>query len=319
MKVHRVAVLVRHGVLAMELGIVHRVFGEASDAEGRPLYEVLTCALEPGVIRTDGDFTLEVEHGPDLLPQVDTVVVAATDHDVTAVTDDEQAAVSAALRLVRPDARLASVCTASFLLAAAGILDDHEATTHWARVAAFTARFPRVLTRPKALYTDDRNVLTSAGVASVSDMCLHMVQSDHGSAISGAVARLVVMAPHRHADEAQFLPRPVAEDGVAGTTRARQWALEHLERPLTLRDLAEREGISTRTLTRRFREETGTSPAQWLLARRLERARELLETTGLGVDTVAAQCGFGSSAAMRLHMRAVLHSSPSNYRRAHHS
>ncbi|MEJ2890508.1 GlxA family transcriptional regulator [Actinomycetospora aeridis] len=318
MEQHRIAVLVRDGVLAMELGVVHRVFGEACDAEGRPFYDVTTCALEAGSVRTDGDFFLEVEHGPELLSKVSTVIVASTDHDAVSVSDAEQSAMTAALRRVRPGTRLASICTAAFLLAAAGLLDGRDATTHWARVAAFRERFPTVRVRPEVLYTEDGNILTSAGVASVADMCLHMVRSDHGAAVGGVVSRRVVMPPHRQAGEAQLTARPVAEDGVAGTARARSWALEHLDEPLSLRDLAEREGISTRTLSRRFREETGTSPTQWLLARRLERARELLETTELGVDMVAARCGFGSSAAMRLHMRAVMQVSPSVYRRNFH-
>lgn len=318
MEQHRIAVLVRDGVLAMELGVVHRVFGEACDAEGRPFYEVTTCALEAGWVRTDGDFCLGVEHGPELLCEVSTVIVASTDRDAVSVSDAEQSAMTAALRRVRPGTRVASICTAAFLLAAAGLLDGRDATTHWARVAAFRERFPAVRVRPEVLYTVDGDVLTSAGVASVADMCLHIVRSDHGAKVGGVVARRVVMPPHRQAGEAQLTARPVVEDGVAGTARARSWALEHLDNPLSLRDLAEREGISTRTLTRRFREETGTSPAQWLLARRLERARELLETTELGVDAVAARCGFGTAAAMRLHMRAVMQVSPSAYRRNFH-
>ena len=315
MERHRIAILVRDGVLAMELGIVHRVFGEARDEQGRALYEVLTCALRAGPVHTDGDFTIEVDHGPELLAEASTVIVAATDHDA-ADTSFESSGLEDALRRIRPGTRVASICTATFVLAAAGLLDGRRVTTHWAHVEALRERYPAVSVRSDVLYTDDGEVVTSAGVASVTDMCLHMVQADHGIQVGTAVARRVVMSPHRGADEAQFIQRPVAEPGVAGTARARRWALEHLDRVITLRDLAEHEHVSTRTLTRRFREETGTSPTHWLLARRLERARELLETTNLGVDTIATQCGFGSAAAMRLHMRTILRISPSAYRRA---
>jgi transcriptional regulator GlxA family with amidase domain len=316
MERHRIAILVRDGVLAMELGIVHRVFGEARDEQGRALYDVLTCALRVGSVRTDGDFTVEVDHGPELLAEASTVIVAATDHDAADTAAFEDSGLAGALRRIRPGTRVASICTAAFVLAAAGLLDGRRVTTHWAQVDAFRERYPAVSVRSDVLYTDDGEVLTSAGVASVTDMCLHMVQADHGIEVGSAVARRVVMPPHRGADEAQFIQRPVAEPGIAGTARARRWALEHLDKVITLRDLAEREEVSTRTLTRRFREETGTSPTHWLLARRLERARELLETTDLGVDAIATQCGFGSAAAMRLHMRTILRVSPSAYRRA---
>lgn len=316
MERHRIAILVRDGVLAMELGIVHRVFGEARDEQGRALYDVLTCALEAGPVRTDGDFTVEVDHGPEVLAEASTVIVAATDHDADDTADFEDSGLAGALRRVRPGTRLASICTATFVLASVGLLDGRRVTTHWAHVEALRERYPAVSVRSDVLYTDDGEVLTSAGVASATDMCLHMVQADHGVAVGTAVARRVVTPPHRGAEEAQFIQRPVAEPGIAGTARARRWALEHLDTVITLRDLAEREEVSTRTLTRRFREETGTSPTQWLLARRLDRARELLETTDLGVDAIAARCGFGSAAAMRLHMRTILRVSPSTYRQA---
>jgi transcriptional regulator GlxA family with amidase domain len=311
---HQIAVLVRDGVLAMELGIVHRVFGEARDERGDALYEVVTCALEAGPVRTDGDFTIDVEHGVQALAGAATVVVAATDHDVAGAAELRDSPVVAAIRRIGPGVRLASICTATFLLAASGVLDGRSATTHWARVDELQARFPDVHVRPDVLYTDHGDVLTSAGVASIADMCVHMIRSDHGAAVGSTVARRVVMAPHRQADESQLLKRPLVESRVSGTKRARRWALEHLERPVNLQDLARQEGVSTRTLTRRFREEVGTSPTRWLLARRLDRARELLETTDAGVELVAERCGFGSAAAMRMHMRSALDVAPSAYR-----
>jgi transcriptional regulator GlxA family with amidase domain len=179
MERHRIAILVRDGVLAMELGIVHRVFGEACDEQGRALYDVLTCALRAGSVRTDGDFTVEVDHGPELLAEASTVIVAATDHDAADTAAFEDSGLAGALRRIRPGTRLASICTAAFVLAAAGLLDGRRVTTHWAQVEAFRERYPAVSVRSDVLYTDDGEVLTSAGVASVTDMCLHMVQADH--------------------------------------------------------------------------------------------------------------------------------------------
>jgi transcriptional regulator GlxA family with amidase domain len=310
---HRVAVLVRDGVLAMELGIAHRIFGQARDADGARLYEVATCAVRPGTVRTDGDVGLTVEHGPDLLADADTVVVPATDADDTLTALDPE--LEDALSRRRPGARLASICTGSFVLAAAGLLDGRRATTHWRSSTVFAERFPAVALQPDVLYTDDDGVLTSAGVASGIDLCLHMVRQDHGAAVANEVARLAVVPPHRDGGQAQFIRRPLPDTDVSPTGRARQWAVDHLERPITLADLAAAAGTSTRTLTRRFREETGTSPTQWVARRRLESACELLETSDLTVEEVAARCGYGTAASLRLHMREVLGVSPRAYRR----
>ncbi|SDC96204.1 GlxA family transcriptional regulator [Glycomyces harbinensis] len=312
---HRVAVLVRHGLLPVELGIPHRVFGTAKSA-GEPLYEVATCAVEAGEVRTDTDVTVNVPHGPEALAEADTVVVPSAHESDESWTDGRlPGALAEALALVRPGARIASICTGSFVLAAAGLLDGRRATTHWDAAERFRRLYPRVRLEPEVLYTEDGGVLTSAGVASGFDLCLHMTRLDFGVAVANRVARRAVVPPYRDGGQAQYIERPIPEPGATSTGKARAWALDRLHEPLTLRQLAECEAMSVRTFTRRFREEVGTSPQRWLLHQRLERARHLLERSGESVDRVAAEAGFGSAASLRLHFQAALGVSPSAYRR----
>ncbi|WP_240649248.1 helix-turn-helix domain-containing protein [Streptomyces sp. Z26] len=313
---HRVAVLVRHGLLPLELGIPHRVLGQARSAAGEPLYSVATCSPTPGAVRTDADFTVDVPHGPEALAEADTVLVPASHGpDEPYARGALEPPLAAALERVRPGARIASICTGAFVLAAAGLLDGRRATTHWASCARLQRLFPDVRVDPDVLYVADGPVWTSAGVASGIDLCLHMVREDFGAAVANAVARRTVVPPHRDGGQAQFVERPVPEPGTSGTGAARAWALKHLERPLTLRELAEREAMSVRTFTRRFRAEVGVSPQQWLTRQRVERARQLLEETDLPVDRVAADAGFGSASALRAHLQTALGVSPSAYRR----
>jgi transcriptional regulator GlxA family with amidase domain len=313
---HRVAVLVRHGLLPIELGIAHRIMGRAKSASGEPLYEVVTCTPEPGEVRTDADFTINVEHGTQALAEADTVIVPAAHWvDESYLSGSLPPDMAEALARIRPGARLASICTGAFVLAAAGLLDGRRATTHWATCERFRRLFPRVRLDPDVLYTEDRGILTSAGVASGIDLCLHMVRSDFGTAVANAVARRTVVPPHRDGGQAQFIERPVPEPGVQTTGNARAWALQRLDQPVTLRELAAREAMSVRTFTRRFREETGVSPQRWLVQQRVERARQLLEDTDLPVDRIAREAGFGTAASLRQHLAAALGVSPSTYRR----
>jgi transcriptional regulator GlxA family with amidase domain len=314
---HRVAVLVMDGLIPFELGIPHRIFGRARSADGRRLYEVTTCAVgAPGEVRTDADFAVRVDHGPEALATADTVVVPAA-HERSAVHEgvltDELADAFAA---IRPGTRLVSICTGSYVLGAAGVLDGRPATTHWAHAEHFQRLFPRVRVDPDVLFVDDGDVLTSAGVAAGIDLCLHLVRRDHGAAVAAEVARVTVVPPHRDGGQAQYVRRPVPEARASGTARARAWALERLHEPVRLRDLAERESLSVRTFTRRFREETGVSPGEWLTRQRVERARHLLETTDLSVERIARDAGFGSVQSLRQHVRAVLGVAPTAYRRA---
>jgi transcriptional regulator GlxA family with amidase domain len=313
---HRIAVLVRHGVVPMELGVVHQLFRTAVAADGALLYEVLTCAPGgPGEVRTDSDYTLTVAHGPEALAEADTVIVPATHWpDETEIIGGLPPAVAAALDRIRPGTRIASVCTGAFVLAAAGLLDGRRATTHWMSAGQFARLYPAVKVDQDVLYTDEGDVLTSAGEAAGIDLCLHMIRCDHGSAVANAVARRAVVPPHRDGGQAQFIERPVPREADATTAPARIWALDHLGEPLSLRELADRASMSVRTFTRRFRDETGVSPAQWLAQQRVERARQLLEDTDLPVDRIAAEAGFGTAASLRQHLSAALGVSPTSYR-----
>ncbi|MFB7863926.1 GlxA family transcriptional regulator [Streptomyces sp. NPDC056069] len=316
MRPHRVAVLALPGLLPFELGIPHRIFGRAKDPSGRPLYEILTCATAPGPVPTDADFAVHVEHGPEILATADTVVVPAS-YELGPVYEEGRLGpeLAAALAHVRPGTRLVSICTGGYVLAAAGLLDGRPATTHWASADHFQRLFPKVRVDADVLFVDDGDVLTSAGVAAGIDLCLHIVRRDHGTAVANEVARRTVVPPHRDGGQAQYIARPLPEPGTSTTTAARAWALAHLHEPIQLRDLAVRESMSVRTFTRRFRDEVGVSPGQWLTQQRVERARHLLESTDLPVDQIAHDAGFGTAQSLRVHLQTAIGVTPTAYRR----
>lgn len=313
---HRVVVLALDGLLPFELGIPQRLFRRARDARGHRLYDVVTCSVRPpGPVRTDADFAILVENGPEALATADTVVVPASYelgpvHEEGVLTPE----LTAALALIRPGTRLVAICTGGYVLAAAGYLDGRRAATHWNSAEHFQRLFPRIEVDADVLFVDDGDVLTSAGVAAGIDLCLHILRRDHGTAVANEVARGAVVPPHRDGGQAQYIQRPVPEPGRA-TTAARAWALGRLHEPLSLREMAAREAMSVRTFTRRFREEVGVSPLQWLTAQRVERARHLLESTDLGVDQVARDAGFGTAQSMRQHLQSALGVTPTAYRR----
>ncbi|MEU0830782.1 GlxA family transcriptional regulator [Streptomyces sp. NPDC056231] len=318
---HRVVVLALDGVLPFELGIPQRIFGLARSSEphdkGRKLYEVVTCSVRPpGPVSTDADFTITVELGPEALATADTVVIPAS-YELGPVFDEGRLTdeLAAAFAHIRPGTRLVSICTGSYVLAAAGFLAGRPATTHWSSADHFQQLFPQVQVDPDVLFIDDGDVLTSAGVAAGIDLCLHIVRRDHGTAVANDVARRTVVPPHRDGGQAQYIQRPVPEAQFATTTSARAWALGRLERPILLRDMAQQESMSVRTFTRRFREEVGVSPVQWLTRQRVERARQLLESTDLSIDQVARDAGFGTPTSLRQHLQAALGVSPTVYRR----
>ncbi|WP_405726766.1 helix-turn-helix domain-containing protein [Streptomyces sp. NBC_01537] len=305
---HRVVVLALEGVYPFELGIANRVLGSAG---GR--YEVVTCTVDGHPVRTNSDFSISVEHGPEALRTADTVVIPPFDPSL--ITQELPPAVAGALASVAPGTRIVSICTGAFVLAAAGLLDGRPATTHWGLADAFRARYPQVALDPDVLFIDDGDVLTSAGAASGVDVCLHLVRRDHGSEVANRVARICVVPPWRDGGQAQYIERPVPETSANGTAAARQWALENLHEPLPLEDLAEQARMSLRTFARRFNEEVGMSPGRWLIQQRVARARHLLESTDLAVDEIAGQVGFATGTSLRQHLHAAIGVSPLAYRR----
>ncbi len=321
-RAHRVVVLALDGIIPFELGIPQRIFGRAKDpADKTPLYEVLTCSVRaPGPVRTDADFAILTEHGPEALATADTVVIPAS-YELGPVFEEGVLTpeLADALALVRPGTRMVSICTGGYVLAAGGYLDGRPATTHWASAEHFQRVFPTVRVDSEVLFIDDGDVLTSAGVAAGIDLCLHIVRRDHGSAVANEVARRTVVPPHRPGGQSQYIQRPLPEPRLASTTAARAWALGRLHEPIQLRDLAEQEAMSVRTFTRRFREEVGVSPGQWLTQQRVEHARHLLESTDLPVDAIARAAGFGTATSLRQHLQSSLGVPPTAYRRAFRS
>ncbi|MFI0544289.1 transcriptional regulator GlxA family with amidase domain [Streptomyces canus] len=305
---HRVAVLALDGVYPFELGIPARILGAAENH-----YDVRVCSVDGGRIATNAGFSVMPEHGPDLLEQADTVVVAPI--EPTRLTRDLPAPVAAALSRIRPGTRIASICTGGFILAAAGLLDGRPATTHWECAAYFRRWFPHIRLDEGVLFVDDGAVLTSAGAASGVDLCLHLIRTDHGSELANRAARRCVVPPFRDGGQAQYIDRPVPHDPASSTASTRQWALEHLDEPLTVPRLAEHAHMSLRTFARRFREETGLPPRQWIIKQRLDRARHLLESSSLTIDQIATDVGFATAASLRQHMSAELGVSPLAYRR----
>ncbi|MFK0220851.1 GlxA family transcriptional regulator [Streptomyces vinaceus] len=313
---HRVAVLALEGVAPFELGMPSRVFGNALTADGDALYEVTVCTADGLPVTSDAGFTIGVTAGPEALAAADTVIIPPT-HAMPGLLRGEPLppALADALAAVRPGTRTVSICTGSEVLAAAGLLDGRRATTHWVHAPEFRRAFPRVLLDEDVLFVDDGTVLTSAGVAAGIDLCLYLIRADHGTAVANRAARLCVVPPWRDGGQAQYIDRPVPEPTVATTTATRAWALERLAEPVTLAELAAHARMSLRTFTRRFRDEVGMTPVQWLTVQRLEVARQLLESSDLPVDLVAHRSGFGSGNSLRQHMRTALGISPIAYRR----
>ncbi|MGC0207740.1 GlxA family transcriptional regulator [Streptomyces levis] len=308
MQRERVVVLALDGVYPFELGIPSRILGAA---DGR--YEVLTCSVDGRPVRTNADFGITVEHGPEVLATAGTVVIAPVAPD--RLSDAVPGTVLAALALIRPGTRIVSICTGAFVLAAAGLLDGRRATTHWQVADHFRRMFPRVDLDPDVLFVDDHPFLTSAGAASGVDICLHLVRKDHGSRLANSVARRCVVPPFRDGGQAQYIEQPVPEQGAASTAGTRAWALEHLGEPLTLADLSAHARMSQRTFARRFHDEVGLSPGRWLIQQRVARARHLLESSDLTVDQIAGMVGFATGASLRQHLHAAIGVSPQAYRR----
>jgi transcriptional regulator GlxA family with amidase domain len=306
---HRVAVLAVPPVIPFDLSIPGQVFGD-TELDGRALYDVKVCTPDPGVIKAVGDVAIEVTRGLDLLDSADTIVVPGT-YDRAAADPRLATALRSAHDRGR---RLVSICTGAFVLAAAGLLDGRRATTYWRRAEEFAARFPAVDLDPRVLYVDEGQILTSAGLAAGIDLCLHIIREDFGASVANATARRIIVSPVRHGGQAQFIDTPLPDSDRFSLSGTRAWALDRLDRRVTLDDLARHASVSVRTLTRRFRAETGLTPLQWLLQQRLERARELLESTTLPVDEVARSSGLGTADSLRTHLVRHVGLTPTAYR-----
>ncbi len=309
MRRHRVVVLVLDGAQPLDVGIPAQTF----QARDELPYDVLMCGVEPGIVRSGEGLNYAVEHGIEALERADTVIVPGYRDPVRPV---DPRALDALRAAHAHGARIAAICTGVFAVAAAGLLDGHRATTHWRHAPDLARLHPEVEVDGSVLFIDEGDVLTSAGVASGIDLCLHLIRSDHGVRMSNVAARRLVAAPYRSGGQSQYVPRSVPEQLGDRFAVTRAWAIERLGEPLTVDDLARHASVSTRTFSRRFVEDTGYTPLQWMLRARVDLARELLERTDHGVEQVAAEVGLGTGANLRLHFQRILGTSPREYRRA---
>jgi transcriptional regulator GlxA family with amidase domain len=308
---HRVAALCLDRVVAVDLAAPAHAFTSAALPGGGPLYEFTACgaAPTPVPVRSETGFAILPEAGLSALAFADTVLVPAC----SGVARPPEEAIEALRDAAGRGARMASVCTGAFALAHAGLLDGRRATTHWAFAEELAVRFPKIEVDAAALYVDEGDVLTSAGVSAGLDLALHMIRRDFGAAVGARVARWMVAPPHREGGQAQFFDQPSPDsDGSLEPTRA--WAAERLDEPLDVAAMARHAAVSPRTFARRFREETGTTPLRWLLSRRVLEARRLLEETDLPIEEVAWRSGFGTAASLREHFRRATATTPTAYR-----
>lgn len=297
------------GAKPLDVGIPAQVFTTRASMP----YEVRLCGAAPGLVRGGDGLAYQVAHGLDALAWADLIFIPG--HRFPDREEPPRAVVDALLAAHDRGARLAAISTGAFTLAATGLLAGRRATTHWHYTRALAAKYPRVRVDENVLFVDEGTVLTSAGAASGIDLCLHILRGDLGVAASNHAARRLVAAPYRSGGQAQYVPRSVPEPLGERFADTREWALHRLDQPLTLEALARHAAVSPRTFSRRFVEDTGYTPMQWVMRARIDRARELLERSGRGVEQIANEVGLGTGANLRLHFRRVLGTTPSEYRR----
>jgi AraC family transcriptional activator FtrA len=309
---HHVVALALPGVMLLDLAAPTHLFGYC----GAPYYSYELAGVRAGPVRSSTGLDVLATKGLAALRRADTIVVPGFAEPLDQDTND--AAARAVAKAHARGARVLSICTGAFVLAHAGLLDGRRATTHWDAAARLAREYPRIDVDPSVLYIDEGSVLTSAGVAAGLDLCLHVIRRDHGAGVAGAVARWTVIPPHRDGGQAQYITRPLTEpDAAAGSLApTRAWALDRLEQPLDVGALARRAYMSPRTFARQFRQQTGTTPAQWILEQRTRAAQELLERSDLPVEHVAQRSGFGSAATLRAHFARRLSTTPTAYRRS---
>jgi len=304
-----IALAVTDGTPLFELAAACEVFGVDRELAD-PWYDFTICGQDDAQV--GGWLRAGIRHGLEALAGADTVIVPSCRD---AAEEPPPALVDAVREAHRAGARIASLCTGAFVLAAAGLLDRRRATTHWAHTALLHERYPAVHVDADVLYIDEGSVLTSAGKAAGLDLCLHIVRMDHGTAVANALARTLVVPPHRPGGQAQFIPAAVAYGRNHALADLLPWILQRLDRPLTVRELAHEAGMSSRNLARHFTAVTGTTPLRWLLTQRVRRAQELLETSDLSVEQIASRTGMGTATTLRRHFNQQLGVPPETYRR----
>ncbi|WP_428717503.1 transcriptional regulator FtrA [Undibacterium curvum] len=312
MKNHLVAALAYEGLCTFEFGCVTEVFALHRPELQTDWYQFAVCSLTPDNMRAAGGLRIQCEHDLSLLARADSIVIPGWQGVKVPVPIELTEALRAA---AARGARIASICSGVFVLAAAGLLNGKTATTHWRYAAELQRQFPAIRVNQNVLYVDEGNIVTSAGSAAGIDMLLHLVRKDHGDRIANLVARRMVVSGHRDGGQAQYLPRPVLPAGSGGLQILMQQIRAEPGQSYPLAKMARIAAVSIRTLQRQFTDSTGMSPGVWLTRERIASACELLEETALPLAHIAAHCGFGSEESMRHHFRLSLHCSPSRYRR----
>jgi transcriptional regulator GlxA family with amidase domain len=310
-----VAVVVLDGFTVFELGVVCEVFGTDRTAQGLPGYDFAVVAGEPGPLRSESGFSIETPFGLDRLDTADLIVVPASGEDRCGRDEWPEPLLVALQRAVARGTRVLSVCTGAFVLGAAGMLDGRACTTHWRHASELARRYPAAKVDPSVLYVDEDPVITSAGTAAGIDACLYLVRKEQGSRVANAIARRMVVPPHRDGGQAQYVERPVAEPECDTLGEVIEWMQRNLDRDVTVEHLARLAAMSSRTFARRFVQETGTTPQRWLTGQRILVAQQLLEESDETVDVIAERAGFGNSATFRHHFRAWRATTPHAYRR----
>ncbi|MCR9093152.1 MAG: helix-turn-helix domain-containing protein [bacterium] len=307
---HRVAVLALHSVVPFDLGVPCDVFARVRLPDGAAAYSVAVCG---GTKRVESvGFELRVPHDLSALEDAETIVVpglADLDRPIPRKT------VSALRAAAERGARIASICTGAFVLATAGLLSGFRATTHWRATDELAERFPAIDVDPSVLFVDNGQFLTSAGAAAGIDLCLHMVRRDHGAAVASEIARLTVAPLERDGGQAQFIARPMPASDDDSVANLLDWIESNLGKRLSIEAIARQSGMSTRSLSRKFREQTGATPASWIRQARIRRAQELLETSRLNVDGIASAVGFRSTPTFRAQFQRIVGKNPTDYRR----
>jgi transcriptional regulator GlxA family with amidase domain len=299
-----------------EIAIPCSVFGFPQPDLADPWYDLRLCAAEPSAApAVKQGFSLLTPYRFEDLAAADTVIVAAVPEAVAYGQPFAPTLIESLRQAADAGARMVSLCCGAFALAEAGLLDGRRATTHWMYTGELAKRYPNVEVDGSVLYVDDCDVLTSAGMTAALDLCLHLVRCDLGAHVANQLARRMVVPAHRSGGQAQFidLSVPVTDDESLGPVL--QWAVEHLDRPLTVDELARRAGMSTRTFFRRLQSVTGTTPLKWLLNQRIARAQTLLETTSMPIEKISRHSGLGTATNLRRHFTHQVGVTPTEYRR----
>lgn len=310
-RLHRVVALAQPPQSTFELSCAAEVFG--IERPGLPArYQFRVCALRPGLVRTRAGYDMHIPAGMSAFRAADTIVVAGWPQRSTPPPHE---IVLALQRAHGRGVRIVGICSGTFPIAAAGLLDGRSATTHWRMTDELRQQYPSVTVDPDILYIDHGDVATSAGTAAAIDLCLHLVRVDFGAAYAADIARHMVMPPHRDGGQLQYARPGTVPSVPQSLAPVMEWAVKRLDQPVTVSHLAAQAGLSARSIARRFDQETGVSPGKWLLRQRIAAACALLERTDLTVETIATRVGLSSASNLRRRFFNELRTTPGDYRR----